>query len=242
MNTICTVARGHWDGTRYVLDYADWQRWDSTLALCKGEDVAKKQMEEQTKLQKEAFAYQKGILDKIQAAFGKYITGAGEGFDPAQLSLMTSKFLDENAQTFNDAGTNVRSALAARGSYGGDMPVGGDFSRMMGTLEAAKATSQSSGVRDIRLADLVQAITNRFNAGSLMSGNAATLNSPIASFGSGASDALTNYIKAANSGFGAMFMQSLGKALGGGLGNIAIGGIGGGLKSLGIDTGSGSGG
>lgn len=178
----------------------------------KGSDSAKSVRDAEFKMQKTAFDKQMATIDKLLAAFGKDLSGK-EGFDPALKASMRSQFLNSNDSTFNQAGDLVRENLGKTGNTGGD-PGGGDVTRLLSRLFGAKASSQSGGLLDINIKDAMQAITNKFNAGSILSGNAATLTGPQSIGESGTLSALREQLNADNSGFGASFLSSFGTTLG----------------------------
>lgn len=191
----------------------------------KGADVAKQQLDAQNKAQADAAAQQKDIRDKVMASISKYMTGAGEGFDPEQLALMTSRFLNQNSADFNSATGQVLSSLRARGGGGGDTPAGGDMARSLSTLDAARATSKSQGVLGINIENLKAALTNRFNATSVASGQSAQLGQDISTYGQGANNSLDQYIKAKNApGFLQSLATSFAGGAGAGFGAMATGG------------------
>lgn len=206
---------------------------NAPVALCKGEGNALKEKDRANRIQDAEIARQNEIFDSIKKATSRYTEGSGEGFDPALKQNMISQFLNDNSRSFQNAGAGVRGAMAARGSGGSDAPAGGDFVRGVASLYGDRAANRSSGMANINMSDLQQALTNKFNAMSLQSGNAATLNSPIGTMGSMSSNAFNQYMQAKNSGFGASFMKSLGGGLGSGLASMATGGLGGfmGMKS-----------
>lgn len=179
--------------------------------------VAQRQMKQQNALQQQAFNLMQQHQNEVGGAVGKYLSG-NIGYDPKQLALMRSQFLNSNAAQYNQAGRATRTALLRTGSADSSSPAGGDYVRGIAGLQSGMANNASSGLANIDLSNLQQALTNKFNAASLINGQAASLSNPISSFGSGASDALSNYVKAANSGFGAAFGQSFGGALGNTLG------------------------
>ena len=192
----------------------------------KGTGVAQKQLDEQNRLQQQAIDQQKAIRDQIMATTSKYTEGAGQGFDPQQLALMQSQFLNQNSANFNQAGGSVMASLRARGVAGGDAPGGGDLTRGLESLQGARASSQSQGILGTNIADLQQALTNKFNALSVDAGQSAQLGSNISTFGQGANNSLDQYIKAANSpGFLQSLATSLAGGVGGGLGAMATGGL-----------------
>jgi hypothetical protein len=205
-----------------VLDHR-FHEYSGTVAECKGDGTAKAQLKRQNELVDKQLAEQQKIRDNITGNFQKYLTGSGEGFDPAQLAAMISQFQNQNDAAFNSAGQNVRAAIAARG--GSDLPISGDAVRGLSGLEGARATSQAQGLTGIKLADLQQAITNKFNAGNLESGQAAQVGGNVGTFNAGANSALDQYVKAANTGFGSAFTNAFGGALGKGLGTATAAGI-----------------
>ena len=196
-----------------------------------GTGTSKDQLAEQNKLQQQALDQQKAIRDQIMGSIGKYLSG-NVGFDPQQLAIMQSQFLNQNTNNFNQAGSAVRSALASRGAGGGDIPVGGDYVRGIASLEGAKANSQSQGILGTNLANLQQALNNQFNAASVASGQSAQIGQNIGVFGQGANNALNQYVQASQSGFMNQFGKGLGSALGAGIGDIATAGIGSSLGGL----------
>lgn len=187
-----------------------------------GTGTSKDQLKLENKRTDEAIAQQKAIRDQILNATKQYTTGGGQGYDPAQFAAMISQFMNQNSQNFNQAGGQVRAALAARGAGGGDMPVGGDFTRGISSLEGAKASSQSQGILGANISNLQQAISNRFNALNVQSGQSAQVGQNIGTFNYGASNALDQYVRASNSGF----LNSFGTNLGSGFAAGITGGIG----------------
>lgn len=190
-----------------------------------GTGTSKDQLKRQNDLVDQQLAQQKAIRDGIMKSTEQYTTGAGQGYDPAQFAGMISQFLNQNSANFNQAGQSVMSSLAARGAGTGQLPVGGDYTRGLEDLQAAKATGQSQGILGANIDNLQQALTNKFNALGLQSGQGAQLGSNIATFNGGASNALNQYVQASQSGF----MNQFGKALGAGLGSATAAGIGGGF-------------
>src|SRR6266850_5895673 len=156
----------------------------------KGQGTADRQRRAELSMQTQAFNAQQSQIADLKKAFSPYTTGAGQGFDPSMLAAMNTGALNTNAQQFQSAGQNVRSALLARGSGGGNLPVGGDYVRGISSLMGARGADLSSQLNAIRLQNASQAITNRFNAGNLLSGNAATLTGTQGVAGAGASSAL----------------------------------------------------
>ncbi len=196
-----------------------------TVSGGKGASTADQQRQAELKMQQDAYNTQKTRLAQQQAAFEKYTT-QNIGFDPQQYAAMQSQIQNQNTSQFNSAGAAVRSALLARGGAGGQQPVGGDYTRGIGGLMGAQASDLSQNLNSLRIANAQQMLANRFNAGNLLSGNAATLTGTQGVAGQGASEALKSYITAKNSGIAQSFAQGFGGALGGGLGYGVGGGIG----------------
>ena len=197
-----------------------------------GSGASKDQLKQQNALQQQAFDLMKQAQGKVSDAVSQYLNGAGQGFDPQQLALLKSQFLNSTAKQYQSAGQNVRTVLLRSGSMNGASPLGGDAIRGIAGLEGGLADTSSSGLANINLQNLQQALNNKFNAASLINGQAAQLASPIATFGSGANNALSNYVQAQQSTFGNMFGRSLGGALGQGLGQGLTGGFGSALSGL----------
>jgi len=195
-----------------------------TVSGGKGSDTANQQRKDELAMQKQAFATQQQQIADLKAAFSKYTTG-NIGFDPATLAAMKAAGLNTVSSTFNQAGQQVREALGARGNTGGQ-PVGGDYAKGIAELLGGRAQAQSQTLTGIDIQNALLANTNKFNAGNLLSGNAATLTGTQGVAGAGASSALNSYITAANQGFGNAFTTGLGGALGKGLGTAALGGVG----------------
>lgn len=208
-----------------------------TVSGGKGADQANSQRQTELGMQQTAFNTQQSQLAALNKAFSPYTTGSGQGFSPSQMSQMTSQFLNSNNQTFNQAGQQVRSALGARGEGTGQNPVGGLYGGNIASLLGAKAGSQSQGILGLNVQNAMQALTNKFNAGNILSGNAATLTGTQGVAGSAASSALSSYINAANGGFLGALGQGLGKGLGqgfgSGIGAGLSGGVGNALSSVG---------
>lgn len=204
-----------WGGT------ADYPAY---LVELKGKEVANSQRQQELDMQKQAFAQQQKDLADLKTATSKYTTGAGQGFTPEQLAALNSATLGQNAQQFGDASSSVMSALRSRNP--GGLPSGGDATRGLEGLFGAQASSLGQGLGNVRLQSAMQALTNKFNALNLQSGNAATLTGTQGVAGAGASSALGDYIKASNTGFASSFANSFGGALGAGLGAGVTGGVG----------------
>lgn len=188
--------------------------------------MAQQRQTEQDAQTQKAFSAQMDTLNTLKTSLSKYLTG-NEGFDPSLTAALKSKFLGSNAQDYAGARSSVMSALARRGSGGGQGPVGGDFAKGLSSLAGQEASTLGAGMQNIDIQNLQQAVNNKFNAASVLSGNAATLNSPINTFTGSADNALNQRIKIGMTpGFGTNFLNSLGSSLGAGLGAGATGGIG----------------
>lgn len=199
--------------------------YDGPVAECKGDGTSKDVLKEQQKLQQDAYNNLLARQNQVSGAVSKYLSG-NVGFDPAQLAALRTQFLNQNAQAFNTAGQNVRTALLRSGSMTGTAPLGGDAVRGIAGLQGAEANNVSQGLTGINLQNLQQMLANQFNAASLINGQAAQLASPINSFTGGIGNALSNYVQASNTGFGNSFANSFGRALGNTLGggNVSFSG------------------
>jgi hypothetical protein len=202
------------------LQHATSYEYSGPVAQCKGEGNALKEKDRANRIQDQELARQNELFDMIKNATSRYTSGDGEGYSPLQMKLLQGQFLNDNADQYQQAGAGVRSALASRGMGTGDGPEGGDYVRGISGLMAGRANNLSGGMANLKLADLQQALTNKFNSLSLQSGNAATLNSPISTMAGMSTNAFNQYMQAKNSGFGANFMRSFGAGLGGGLASM----------------------
>jgi hypothetical protein len=211
---------------RYVTDESrsEWFDYNGPVAECKGGDTAKKQLDQQNALAKQQLDLENKKLQQIDSGVGKYLSG-NEGFDPETLASIKSQFLNNNALDFSNAGSAVRDALAAKGQGNGDLPVGGTYTRGISGLMGAQASQHGAGLLNIGVANGQQALANKFNAASVLSGNAAVLGGNVGTFNAGATGALGDYIRAKNTGFLSSLSQGFGGALGGGLGKIVTGGL-----------------
>jgi hypothetical protein len=207
--------------------HEDSFEYSGEVALCKGDGVARDQLNLQNKLVQQQLAQQKAVMDKLDAAVGGDLAGKN-GFSPELLAALKSQFLNQNDSAYNSAGSNVRSALASRGFGTGELPEGGEFARNIAELEGSRAGSQSQGLLGVDIESARQAINNKYNAASVLSGNSAQLGSNVGTFNSGASNSLNQYVWAANQGFGNAFTT----ALGGSLGKTIGSGLGGGLSGI----------
>lgn len=205
-------------------------KWTATIEryLAEGRTVsggkgatskADQQRQDELSMQKQAFATQQQQLGMLNKSFSGYLNGK-TGFDPKMLASMRSQFLNSNNSTFSQAGQQVKEALGARGEGSGSNPVGGSYGGNIAQLLSAKAGSQSQGLLGIDVNNAQQALQNQFNAGNILSGNAATLTGTQGVAGAGASSALNSYITASNTGFSGSFQNALGGALGKSIGTF----------------------
>ena len=226
--------------SRIVWDMATWEVLEHEfqdiecpkLDMAKGSDVANEQRQEMLNESKQAFAAQMSTLNDLKSSFGKYLTD-NIGFDPQTMSAMTSDALNQNALAYNQAGSTIRDQITAMGGNG-DLPIGGNTIGRLASLSGMAASQKASTLNNLNIMNAQQALANKFNAGSILSGNAATLGGTFGAATSGASNALNAYITAKNSGFGSSFANALGGTLGKGLGMVATGGLGGFLSDMGL--------
>lgn len=226
---VYTKAVSKWDEVlnRYVTDeeLSVWTEYEGEVELAKGSNVANQQRQEELNMQKAAIARQNAQQDYVKSLVQQFVTGAGQGYDPAMLEALKTQFMNTNDQAYQSAAGSLRSALLARGAGGGNLPVSGDTVRGFLGLNSARANSQAGGLQQIGLQDLQTALNNRWNAMSILNGQPAQLNTQIGSSANAASSALQSYIQAKNSGFLSNLGSSFGGALGKGLGVMAIGGL-----------------
>jgi hypothetical protein len=210
--------------------------WPDGVSGGKGDGTAKDQLRLENNRTDAAIARQNSQQDTVLEAIKKYLT-SDIGFSPEALSSMNSDFLGQNDTAYDSASSAIKSALLRRGEGAGDLPVGGQFTSNIAGLEASKAGSQSAGLNQIRIQNFLQALQNRWNAANVATGNAAQSGGNIGAFTSGSSNALSNYVAAANTGFGNAFTTALGGSLGKGIGTVATGAIGNALDKLpGVST------
>ena len=86
--------------------------------------------------------------------------------------------------------------LASRGAGGGQTPVGGDYTRgLSGLFGSRSAIALRRHELDPHAKCAASAEQSSFQSANVLIGNAAALSSPIATFGSGASNALNQYVQ-----------------------------------------------
>lgn len=213
------TTRITWDIVSGAILELEQEDYSGPIAYCKVTDTANKQRQQELDMQSQAFKTQMSQLADLKSSFSKYMTG-NIGFDPSQTAAMKSQFLNSNNANFNQAGQQVREALGARGEGKGTNPVGGNYVNGISSLMGAKAGSQSQGLLGVDVQNAMQGLTNKFNAGNLLSGNAATLTGTQGVAGAGASSALNSYITASNTGFSGSLQNSLGSSLGKSIGSF----------------------
>jgi hypothetical protein len=205
--------------------------YEGPIAQAKGTGTAEKQRRAELSMQQTAFDKQMAQLNTLNQSFQKYLSG-NLGYSPQAMSAMRSSFLNSNNATYSQAGQQIREALGARGEGTGTNPAGGLYARGLSALLGAKAGSQSQGLLGLNVQNEQQKLTNLFNAGNILSGNAATLTRTQGVAGAGASNALDQYMRGANSGFRASFTSAFGGSLGAGLGGALTGGLGGAMSAM----------
>lgn len=184
------------------------------------------QLNSQNQLQQQQQASQNALLQQNNAALSPYLTG-NQGFTPQQMAALNSQALDQNALRFNQGTQQANAQLAARGEGLGNTPGSGIAATGYGNLQAAKAGDLADALRTVTLNDAQQGLANKFNAASVLSGNAQTYAGNVGTYGSGASNALGQLTQAQGQSFGNNFAKGLGGALGG----AAAGGVGGFVNS-----------
>lgn len=184
------------------------------------------QLSSQNQLQQQQQQAENQLLQQNNTAFSPYLTG-NMGFTPQQLAALNSQALDQNALRFNGATQQANAQLAARGEGQGNTPGSGVQATGYGNLQAAKAGDLADSLRTVTLNNAQQGLANKFNAGSLLSGNAQTYAGNVGTYGSGASNALNALTGAQANGFQAQFGKTLGAGLGNAVANGAAGALGG---------------
>jgi hypothetical protein len=180
------------------------------------------QLNTQNQMQQQQQASQNQLLQQNNTALSPYLTG-NQGFTPQQLSAMNSQALDQNALQYNGAAQSANSELAARGEGLGNTPGSGVAATGYGNLQAAKAGNLSNSLQTITLNNAQQGLANKFNAASVLSGNAQTYAGNVGTYGQGASSALNNLTSAQANTWQSQFGKALGAAAGGAAGAFGAG-------------------
>lgn len=210
------------DAEGEILEH-EWLEYSGPIALCKGSDSAAAVRDKEFAMQKQSFDTQMAMVQKLTGALSPYLSGT-QGFSPQAMAGMTSQFLNSNNQTYNQAGQMTREALGARGNTGAN-PAGGDYARGLSNLLGAKAGSQSQGLLGLQVQNALQAQNNMFNAGNILSGNAASLTGTQGVSANAMSNALNQFMSSTNAGFGGSFVRGYGSSLGSGLGDTTVQGV-----------------
>jgi hypothetical protein len=174
----------------------------------------KAQLQTQNQLQQQQQASQNSLLQQNNTALSPYLTG-NQGFTPQQMAALNSQALDQNALQYNGATQQANSQLAARGEGLGNTPGSGVAATGYGNLQAAKAGDLADSLRTVTLNNAQQGLANKFNAASVLSGNAQTYAGNVGTYGQGANAALGDLTQAQGNTFGSQFGKALGGALGG---------------------------
>jgi hypothetical protein len=197
------------------------------------------QLNSQNQLQQQQQAAQNQLLQQNNNALSPYLTG-NQGFTPQQMSALNSQALDQNALRFNQATQGTNQQLAARGEGLGNTPGSGVAATGYGNLQAAKAGDLSDSLRTVTLNDAQQGLANKFNAASVLSGNAQTYGQNVGTYGQGANGALNALTQAQSNTWQSQLGKAAGQALGGaagafgaGAGASALGGLGTAVNKIG---------
>ena len=197
------------------------------------------QLNSQNQLQSQQQAAQNQLLQQNNTALSPYLTG-NQGFTPQQMAALNSQALDQNALQYNGATQQANAQLAARGEGMGNTPGSGIAATGYGNLQAAKAGDLADALRTVTLNNAQQGLANKFNAASVLSGNAQTYAGNVGTYGQGASSALNNLTQAQANTWQSQFGKAAGSALGGaaagftgGAANAAVGGLGTAVSNIG---------
>jgi hypothetical protein len=186
----------------------------------------KSQLNSQNQLQAQQQAAQNQLLQQNNTALSPYLTG-NQGFTPEQMAALNSQALDQNALRYNQGTQQANAQLAARGEGLGNTPGSGVAATGYGNLQAAKAGDLADALRTVTLNNAQQGLANKFNAASVLSGNAQTYAGNVGTYGSGASNALSNLTQAQGNSFSSKFGQGLGSGLGSAVSKGIAGTVGG---------------
>ena len=186
----------------------------------------KSQLNSQNQLQAQQQAAQNQLLQQNNTALSPYLTG-NQGFTPEQMAALNSQALDQNALRYNQGTQQANAQLAARGEGLGNTPGSGVAATGYGNLQAAKAGDLADALRTVTLNNAQQGLTNKFNAASVLSGNAQTYAGNVGTYGRGASNALSNLTQAQGNSFSSKFGQGLGSGLGSAVSKGIAGTVGG---------------
>lgn len=156
------------------------------------------------------------------------------------MSALNSQALDQNALQYNGATQQANAQLAGRGEGLGNTPTSGVQAGAYGNLQASKAGDLADSLRTVTLNNAQQGLANKFNAASVLSGNAQTYAGNVGTYGNGANSALGDLTQAQANTWQSQFGKALGQAAGsaaagfaGGAGNAAVGGLGTAVSKIG---------
>lgn len=218
--------------TWQVLEH-EYFDYSGTWEMLKGEQKqANNIAQQQLQLQQQAFNLEKGQIGQVNAVAAPFVTPQGQGFTPEQMALLNSQSANTVNQGYNSAAQNVRSILGARGEGLGNLPMGTPAIQGFSQLEGARASDLANAYRTNQLANMNQALTNRFNAAALMAGQTPNFTNNTGQFGSQGLSALNTANQAYSNSFGGQFYPTLG-SLSGQLGTrVGAGLLGGFLNNL----------
>lgn len=199
--------------------------------MAANDSTQKAQLSQQNAAQTAAQTAQNSTLGQVNTSLSPYLSGT-QGFTPQQLAAMNSQDLDQNAQQYNAAGNQLRQQLLARGESG-QTPMSGTGVAGIAGLLSGKASDLANSLRTTTLNNAQQGLTNKFNANSILSGNAQTLAGNVNTYGAGANNALTNTTTAQIQSGTNQFLGGLGKGLGSGVSSGLTGGLGTALSTVG---------
>ena len=199
--------------------------------MSQSQDSQKTQLNTQNQMQQQQQGAENQLLQQNNTALSPYLTG-NQGFTPEQMAALNSQALDQNALRYNQATQQTNQQLAARGEGQGNTPGSGVAANGYGNLQAAKAGDLADSLRTVTLNNAQQGLANKFNAASVLSGNAQTYAGNVGTYGSGASNALNALTNAQGNGFQAQFGKAFGAGLGAGTADIATGGASAGLGKI----------
>lgn len=183
-----------------------------------------------------SFQLQKQQIDSVNAALGPYLTPQGQGYTPQQMAYLNSQMLANNNTAYNSAGSNLRSLLGSRGEGTGALPPGTTYSAPFAALESARSSDQMNAFRQNELANIQQALTNKFNAAGITAGLGGQYGQGVGQFGSNATSAGNAATNASLYGPGNLFLNTLA----GGGAKAGLAGLGGLLSNMMTGSGGGS--
>jgi hypothetical protein len=197
------------------------------------------QLNSNNQLQQQQQASQNQLLQQNNTALSPYLTG-NQGFTPQQMAALNSQASDQNALQYNGATQAANAQLAARGEGLGNTPGSGVQATGYGNLQAAKAGDLADALRTVTLNNAQQGLANKFNAASVLSGNAQTYGQNVNTYGQGANAALGDLTQAQGNTWQSQFGKAFGQvaggaagAFGGGAGASAFGNLGTAVSKIG---------